>query len=364
MTVVAAPVMLFDHVDAVLRAWSARLGLAAQSPLIASAFRGLCRESLALPAGRRPLQASRLNADGTPFQFALALGAGRPWLQFLAEAAPPGSHGAARLAAATHAMRHLAAVFGASAELARVRTWLAALAPPADAAVLADEAGALWLGAGFADGVGARMKVYVNARLGPVRTRWDRLEALAARFGQAGAWRALAAAMPGCEPLGAAVVIGAGMPPTARLYLTSQGRELAGALAFAQQGGGAAFRDLVEQSASPLLDGLPTAAMRALVASAALRAAGLADPKVELCAPWIFDSDAQAATRCQRWLGSLGIDAALYDDALALCAGGAPDAAACVAHAYVGVGLDHGRASASFYFNPSAGASRAAMSCR
>jgi hypothetical protein len=355
---------LFDHVEGVVQAWSGRLGLSAQSRLIAEATDLLCRESLALPPGRRPLQASHLNADGTPFQLALALGAGRPALQFLTEAAPPGSHGLARLRAVTLSMRHLAELFGASAALEQVRPWIAALAPPADVHVLASEAGALWLGAGFAQDAGPRMKVYVNARLGPVPARWQRLEALAARFGQAEAWRELVAAMPGCEPLGAAVLIGAGAPASARLYLSGQGRELAGALAFARQAGGPAFRDLVEASASCLLDGLPTAAMRALVASVALRGDGLADPKVELCAPWIFDSDAQAAARCRRWLDSLAIDAALYEDGLALCAGGVPDACACLAHAYVGVGLGQGRACASFYFNPAAGAARRRATCR
>jgi hypothetical protein len=359
----ASPV-LFDHVGAVLQAWSTRLGLSTQAPLIASAYDILCRESLDLPAGRRPLQASHLNADGTPFQLALALGAGRPALQFLSETAAPGSHGAARLRAATHAMRRMAALIAASPELAQVQPWIEALAPHGDADVLASEAGALWVGAGFAREGDARMKVYVNARLGPMPTRWRRLEELAARFEQADAWRAIVAAMPGCEPLGAAVSIGAGAAPSARLYLGGQGRDLAGGLAFAQHCGGRGFRDLVERTAGLLLDGLATTATRALVASVALRGGALDDAKVELCAPWIFDSDAQAAARCCRWLGSLDIDPALYEHALALCAGGPPDPSACAVHAYVGVGQSGGRTSASFYFNPAPGASGGGVACQ
>lgn len=356
--------MLFDHVASVLSDWSTRLGLSTQAARIIGTYDALCRESLDLPVGRRPLQASQLNADGTPFQLALILGAGRPALQFLTEAAAPGSHGAARLQAATRAMRQLAALIDAESALVEVQPWIDALAPPVDADLLACEAGALWLGAGFAQDCGACMKVYVNARWGPAPARWGRLDELAARFGQADAWRALAATMPGAEPLGAAVLIGADAPPSARLYLTGQGRDLAGGLAFAQRGGGTRFRTHVEQAASLLLDGSPASATRALVASIALRSDGLADPKVELCAPWIFDSDAQAAARCRCWLDRIDVDPALYERGLALCAGAAPDASACVAHAYVGAGLSRGHVSASFYFNPAAGASRGAVTCR
>jgi hypothetical protein len=347
---------LFDHVGAVLRAWSARLGLVARLDEIEAAYDTLCRASLALTAGRRPLRASHLNADGTPFQLALALGAASPALQFLADAAPVGSHGAERLHASQRSLARLAHGLGAAAQLAAVQPWIAALVPDDDADVLACEAGALWLGAAFAATGRARLKIYANARIGAPAVRWRRLEALAARVDGAADWRALVEAMPGAQPLGAAVLIGADAAPSVRLYLTSEGVDLAGALAFARHCGGAPLRELVADAAARLFDASGRTATRALVVSAALGPRGLRHPKVEFCAPWIFDSDAQAASRCARWLSSLGLDTAAYEHALALCAGETPDARACRAHAYVGIGLDSGRPAASLYLNPAAGA--------
>ena len=355
MSAVLASPSLFEAVGALLDAWSARLGLTARRASIAAAYDTLCRDSLQWPADRRPLQASHLNADGSPFQLALALGAGPTALQFLAEAAPAGSHGPARLRASRQAMDRLAAVLGATSELAAVRAWIDALVPADDPDVVGCEAGALWLGAGFAATGPARLKVYANARIGPVPTRWRRLEALATRVGGAAPWRALVAALPGAQPLGAAVVVGAGAPPAVRLYLTSAGGDLAGAPAFARHCGGAPLHALVLETARCLADASPTAATRALVTSVACGQRGLEDPKIEFCAPWIFAGDAQAAARCRMWLAGLGIAAAPYDQALALCAGRTLSPDACRAHAYVGVGLAGGRASASVYLNPAAG---------
>jgi hypothetical protein len=353
----AAPT-LYDHVGAVVRAWSARLGLASRRDEIEAAYSTLCRASLALPAARRPLQASHINADGTPFQLALALDTGPPALQFLAEAAPVGSHGAERLRASHRTLARLARMIGAEAEVAAVQPWIAALVPDNDADVLACEAGALWLGVGFASAGAPRLKIYANAAIGPMAARWWRLEALASRVDCAAAWRALVEAMPGARPLGAAVLVGAGAAPSVRLYLTSEGADLAGAPTFAQHCGSAALLDLVADAARRLFGASCRTATRALVTSVTLGPRGLQQPKVEFCAPWIFDSDAVAAARCGCWLSSLGLDAALYEGALALCAGDALDARACRAHAYLGIGLTDGRPAASLYLNPAAGAHR------
>ena len=349
---------LYAHVGERIAHLTELLGLQSQRERIDRVFALMCRQSLNLPFGRRPLQASHLNADGTPFQFALALGAGRPALQFLTETAPPGVFGAARLQAARQCASDVAALIGAEAELAAVSPWIDALAPPTDAALLAEDAGAIWLGAAFAPDGQARLKVYVNAKHGTAASRWARLDAVAARFGVSADWRAAGPAVDRLAPLGVAVLVGPGVAPTARIYLAGYGQHLGDHLAFAERFGGAAFRHHVHRAMSTWLEDDVACPTRSAVASVALRDGGLGGAKIELCAHCAFDDDAQATARCARWLRQIDVDPALYLQMLAGLtsnhAHAVGSAGRAAVHAYAGIAAGPSGPGASFYFNPAA----------
>ena len=346
---------LYAHVGERLAILTTLLGLQSERKRIDAVYDLMCAQALNLPYGRRPLQASHLNADGTPFQFALALGAGRPALQFLTEPAAPGLFGAQRMVAARRCAVDAAALLGAEASLAAVSPWIDALAPPADAALLAEDAGAIWLGAAFAHGGQARLKVYINAKHGTAASRWARLDAMAARFGVPADWRAAGPAVDRLAPLGVAVIVGPGSAPTARIYLAGYGQALGDHLAFAERFGGFAFRHQVNRAMSTLLEDDAAFPTRSVVASVGLGAEGLADAKIELCAHCAFDDDAQAAARCARLLRQIDIDPAPYLQTLACLSGDAPPAGRAALHAYVGMAAGQGGPRASFYFNPAGG---------
>src|SRR6185312_5334856 len=67
------PPSLFRHVGDQITRLMPLLGVERSTPQIREAFAILCRESLAPPEDDQVPRVSRLNADGTPFQFGLTL---------------------------------------------------------------------------------------------------------------------------------------------------------------------------------------------------------------------------------------------------------------------------------------------------
>ena len=350
----SSPTSLYQHVGERLAELIPLFGLRPVSATIARTYALLCRQSLDIPWGHRPAHASRLNADGTPFQFSLTLGAPALALQFLADTGPPTADAAQRLVAQRQCIRDLASLFGAQASLSRVSPWLDDLAPDDDPELLAADAGAIWIGAGFTPRRGARLKVYVNAKWGSASSRWARLAAFAGRLGVAEEWCRAQRWVSALEPLGVALIIGCDTPVSGRIYLSGYGRPLDDYEMLAGRfGGNASQRHLRQFGAALFADdcAYPT---RSAVASFGLQPAGIADAKFEFCGHCAFDSDVQAATRCTRWLQQIGVDPAMYTQLVGLLSGGAPSDTEVGLHSYVGIGSRRDQLYSTFYFNPAA----------
>lgn len=350
----AAPASLYEVVDDRLAGLIRLLGLRGQAATIGRTYQRLCSESLALPAGARPLRRSRLNADGSPFQLALALGAGAPALQFLTETGPPLVDNDVRLAGAREAIDELVPRFGAAHSLAHARALLDDLAPPGDVALLADQAGAIWLGASFAPGRTPRLKVYVNLKWGNEVSRWARLERFAASARLAAPWERIEPLVVGrLEPLGVSLDVAAGVEIAGRIYLSGYGlsvREYE-LLAGACEG---ALSYWVRRYCAILLgnDGQPT---RSAVFSLGGQSGSRPDYKLELCAHCALTSDVEAREHSLEFLEEIGVSPVPYLGVLDVLSDGPLSREATDLHVYLGVGTRQGAVYSTFYLNPAGG---------
>lgn len=351
----ASSPLLYDVVDNRLAQLIPAFGLDAQTATIGCAYEGLCGESLALRVGERPLQPSRLNADGTPFQLALALGAGPPALQFLSEPGRPLASNSERLEAAREALEGLAPRLGAASSLARAQALLDGLVPPSNVDLTAVEAGAIWLGARFRPGRSPQLKIYVNLKWGKEISRWTRLETAAAVLGLAAPLARLKPLVLGkLEPLGVSLDLAAERPIAGRVYLSGYGRSLREYERLVRVCDPTLPSSLRRFCAIMLGDDLshPT---RSVVFSLGGRADSRTDCKLELCAHCALASDVDARTRSLAWLDDVGVSAEPYESVLDILSPGPLSRRSTELHVYLGVGARHGAVYSTFYLNPAAG---------
>jgi hypothetical protein len=351
---VTAP-SLYDCVGARLDTLIPSFGLAEERTSIRHAYRLLCREPLGLSTWRRPSRVSRLNADGMPFQFGLTLGASGSPLQFVTETGPPLAGNAERAAAARQGIRRLAVLAGTREGLSLVTELLGELAPPDDPDLLAEDAGAFWIGAAFAPGRSPRLKVYVNAKWGGHEDRWARLAAFADRVGAAHEWKARRGMVEELEPLGISLTLAADAAPAARIYLSGYGRSFSYYERLGAACGGPAFAELLRLYGQTMLADDYRYPTRSAVWSLGTVAGSLTDCKLELCGHCAFDSDARIRAHCVEWLQHVNVSPELYLRMVDVLSGGTLSAVDAKLHAYVGVGVNRGRPYSTFYFNPAAG---------
>ncbi|MDQ1718724.1 MAG: hypothetical protein QOE89_2677 [Pseudonocardiales bacterium] len=346
---------LYDHVRQQITALLPAYGLSPATSIVVGAYELLCKESLALPRVSALPGRSRLNADGSPFQFALTLPHRVPALQFLTETGPPDATTAAGLAGAHDKVRRLLTLFGASDQVAQTTAWLEDVAPRRDVDLLGAEGGAIWLGAAFASENSPKLKIYLNAKWGQVAARWSRIASFAAHLDAAQGWKLIQKQAFGeLEPLGIALVLGAGSAPTGRIYLSGYGKptgyyeELAGRCGWPTFGVQLRryFRSMLREDCR-----YPT---RSAVCSFGIRGGVVVDMKVELCAHCAFDSDVDVRDRSVSWLREAGTERSPYLEMLELLTGEAADSRAAGVHAYLGLGSQHDQPITTFYFNPAA----------
>ena len=346
---------LYDCVGARLDALIPSFGLLAERTTIKHAYRLMCREPLALSAGRRPLRLSRLNADGTPFQFGLTLGTSGSPLQFVTETGTPLAGNVERAAAARRSIHQVAALTGTREGLSLVAELLSEFAPPEDPDLLADDAGALWIGAAFAPGRTPQLKVYVNAKWGRQEARWARLAAFADRVGAGHEWKSRRGLFDELEPLGISLTLAAGAAPAARIYLGGYGRSFSYYERLAAACSGPAFAQLLRRYGQTMLANDYRYPSRSAVWSLGTVAGSLVDCKLELCGHCAFDGDVRIRARSVEWLPQMNVSPELYLRVVDVLSGGAPSPVDARLHAYVGVGMNRGRPYSTFYFNPAAG---------
>lgn len=349
----AAAISHFERVGGRLERLVELLELDSMRPVITRSYELLCSDSLGMPCDRRPPRASRLNADGTPFQFSLTLGRERPPLQFLTEIGTPGARTEHQLATCRQRLGDLSGLFGAQASLPYLSALLADMAPDDDPDLLGDEGGAVWLGAAFSRERGAQLKLYVNAKWGPQEDRWARLGRFAGHAGVGPAWTAIRATLgDALQPLGVAVAVGADGRVGSRMYLSAFGERVGYYERLATRHGGRTFGQYLGGYLRTVLQDDYEHPTRAAVCSFGAQSGTFGDFKVELCGHCALPSDLAARARFETWLLQSGVDPGLYLQTVQLLTHGAPDAERAQLHAYAGVGIRGNEPYSTFYFNP------------
>src|SRR5258707_5191879 len=136
---------LYDYIGTLLERLIPRFDLQGSVERIRRSYQLICRESLAIPCGLRSLNFSRINQDGTPFQFSSCLGDFKPPLQFLSEAGVPGSAGRDRQLLSKGRIAALASLFGAETPLFEVTELLDDMAFGNHPELLLESGGPLWI---------------------------------------------------------------------------------------------------------------------------------------------------------------------------------------------------------------------------
>jgi hypothetical protein len=344
---------VYSYVGSQIDALVPRFGLQSMHPQIRQVYELICGESLAFPLGRRPLRYSRINHDGTPFQFSVTLGSRLHWLQFLSEAGTPGLSGAERIRVSRACIAAVARSVKADGALSAVADLLDTMAPEAGADLLADPAGAFWIGAGFGSAGPPRIKVYINAKWGAERDRWARLEHFASHWDLLDPWQRLERELAtDLKPLGTALTLGEGKPPSGRIYLSTYGRRAAYYEGLARSIGGDGFGQVFRRYARHMLGQDYPYPTQTAVCSFGLGAGPALDLKVEWCAHCLFASDLEATSRLRSWFAQENVDETDYLDVLDVLSVGPLSSKAPDLHCYIGLGLSRGATYSGVYLKP------------
>jgi hypothetical protein len=346
----SAGATLHDHVHARLEDLTGVLGLGTAGELLGHCHDVLLADSCGHPAGGRPHRRSALNIDGTPVQLSLSLRSDGSGLQFLGEAGPPELSNAERLATSRDRLRRVAILLGAGSSLAGIEPLADTLVPSAARELLADHAGAVWLGAGCAPGAAPHVKLYCNAKWGEASSRWQRLGRVATSFGIGSDWPALRALDSfGLAPLGTGLRVAGGSAAAARIYLSGYGLSWTHIKEIGARFADAAFDEHISRLAMTLPGDGHQWPTRSVVCSFAVAPGHLTDVKVELCAHCAFSTDAEARARCLRWLDDNDAAVSAYSRTLEILAPGGMSHAAVALHSHFGV---DSRGVRTIYFNP------------
>ena len=348
--------MLFDQIWGQVERLIPVFGVSRQASDVLASFEALCAESLDIDIRHCAPELSRINADGTPFQFCLSLNPDRPAaLQFLGEAGRPGASMEERRRAGFTCLERLARACEVVEEVERITPILSELAPQ-HPDLLADASGIFWFALSFSPDAPPSLTVYVNGQWGPEAARWQRVDRIAACFDSATEWhRVKSVAPPGLSPLGFALTVRPKRAPTGRIYLRAFGEPLRAyhRLFLACDATREAAEAVDEFGQHMLRDDViyPT---RSAVFSLELPARATIGAKLEFCAHCAFAHDAEAAARISSWLRQLGVNEQPYHAVVSTLSLGRPlsDCALPSLHAYVGIGTHGSHHYGSIYLNP------------
>lgn len=328
-------------------------GLRHESERVLGAFGIICGDCLRTPRDRPPPNFSRINFDGLPLQYSLALGAFEPTLQFIGEAGAAGSSAAARLKVNTETISRLVGLLGLDKLTFPLPELLREMVPESDPHLLCGHADTLWLSPSFSPSARPRLTVYINVRWGDEDGRRRRLARFASYLGDETLWGDFRDFTDGeMEPLGAAVTLAADSPPTGRVYVSAFGKSLEYYANLTRALTDTRFERLFRRFMKTMLSEDCQYPTRSVVCSVRIGPGGATDFKFELCGHCAFESDTQAKSRHMNWLSSIGVDAAPYLSLLDALAGGRLNATSAVAHAYTGVGLKAGMPYSTIYLKP------------
>jgi hypothetical protein len=344
---------LYDYVCAQLNHLIPRFGLDDSQAIILQCYKAICRESLSIPLGRRPPEFSRINTDGTPFQFALSLGSWRPSLQFLGEVGVPGSSTADRIALTRGRLRTLASIFSVHSSLLEAWDILDRIASPGDSELLADYAGAYWIGVSFPRGDRPQLTIYVNMKWGSEQGRWARLIEFSSCFGILAHWQETEKLLRiATQPLGVAVTLSADNSLIGRIYVSAYGNQLVYYEQLIELVANKAFLPVFREYSEILLGEERQFPTRSVVCSFGIGSGAQPDFKFELCGHCLFANDKAGAKKCVQWLRHRNVDTAAYLDSIEMLSEGHLSETRVDQHCFVGLGCRRGETYSSIYLKP------------
>jgi hypothetical protein len=311
----------------------------------------ICDHSLAYNAHQAPQGFSRINYDGTPFQFAVASGAPTPALRFLSDPAAWVSSGAERIKLGQDCIRNISRLLNLEAELLKVSTLLDEIAPSSNPALVADHAGAFWIGVNFAPGQEPQLVIYVNSKWGKVHEAWNRLRRFVSYFDGDQQWGQIERAVANdMQPVGVALTLARGNSPEGRVYLSSYGKLMTWYedLPIWNE----SLKPFLRQYAELIFDEDRSYPLPTVVCSFGFGGSSDSDAKFEVCGHCIFPSDVEAVRRLRAWLRSADIDEAPYLDVLKIVSENCLSGNAPVLHSYVGLGLKKSNPYSTVYLKP------------
>ena len=165
---------LYDYVAGRLIAILPAFGLQQYLADILQSYQIIFEEQLCEAPRGALQQSSSLNYDGTPIQFALALGLDAVQLQFLGETGRPSLADAERVKAGRRSISSLSAVLQVEKQLEQVLDLIDRSCKVNTLDLNPDHGGIFWIGAGFSSDGKAALKIYINGKRGREVERWAR----------------------------------------------------------------------------------------------------------------------------------------------------------------------------------------------
>lgn len=324
-----------------------------QQNLIFNAFDLICRESLGTLSVAPP-RFSRINFDGIPLQYSLALGAFEPGLQFISETRAPEPSNIANLKLSKSRIQSLLDLLHIDNATFPLTNLLNEMLPENDPDLLSDHAGTIWISPSFSLHSKPKLTLYINAKWGPTNQRLDRLEKFASYLAAEVPWRKFAQlAKEAMEPLGVAVTLSGDSQPTGRIYMSTFGRRVDYFVNLSRALTQCALDTLFERFAAITLGEACKYPTQSAVCSIGVGSAADLDLKIELCGHCAFTSDIEAKARCLDWLAHLNVYPIPYLNLLEILSEGELSSKSSVVHAYTGLGVKRNQPYTSIYLKPS-----------
>jgi hypothetical protein len=345
---------LYDYVGVQLEDLVSRFELGSKEAQIRQAYETLCRESLDIPMGQRPPAFSRINEDGTPFQYALTLAPGRPSpLQFLSEAGHPGSSVIDRAVLSRERIASLCRLLATEEQEQQLRSVLDRMNPFPAFEFETDHAGTFWIGIRFSSDSQAHLTVYINGKWGNGAACWTRATEFAECLGARDVWLGIEPVLTeGMGPLGFAFTVSRGRPITGRIYARSYGKPVAFFERVVQALNQPGVEKVLHQFVEIMIGEERQYPVRSAVCSVGLQKQCKPDFKLEFCAHCMFADDMQAVAHCSRWLDATNTEAFRYHQLLEVIAPKGFCSNGSHLHSFVGFGWRDQELYTSIYVKP------------
>ena len=315
-------------------------------------YETICKESLSTPIGKKPSFLSRINDDGLPFQIALSLGSHPNTLKFLSEVCIPGSSNLDRIMLSRNRIKILASLL-CQESTEQMAFLLNRMAPTDDPTLIADPAGAYWIGVRFSEKTSPTLQVYINAKWGTEPKMWERLDEFAKFFNNYEEWSAAKSLFTnGMKPLGMLITAQRDLPLGGRIYLSSHDSPLSYYEDMIRSFTNGACNELFQQFLDIFLPRTSEYPMKFIVCSFGIGCDLVPKFKFEICGHCIFKSDNDALDKCLYWAKVTKVDPKIYFRVLKIISGGNISTTKNNVHKFFGIGFHDNKVDSSIYLKP------------